>query len=42
MPGGNEAAFRLSLVSIAIALIGIVASEVLNRRLARMTARDDA
>ena len=34
VPGGDAGAFRLSLVAVAIALIAVIASEILTRRIA--------
>jgi molybdate transport system permease protein len=42
MPNGDSAAMRLSIVSVVIALVGIVVSEALNRRLPRGSGHDDA
>jgi molybdate transport system permease protein len=41
-PSGDSAALKLSLVAIAVALVAIIAAELLNRRLPKMTSRDDA
>jgi molybdate transport system permease protein len=41
-PTGDAAAFTLSLVAIVVALVAIIVAEVLNRRLPKMTSRDDA
>ena len=38
VPGGDDAAIRLMLVSIALALVAIIASEALNRRMQRRIA----
>ncbi len=38
VPGGDAAAMRLTLVSIAVALVALVVSEVLNRRAQRRIA----
>ncbi len=42
MPNGDAAAIKLSIISIIIALIGIVVSEFLNSRLPKSTGHDDA
>lgn len=39
-PGGDAAALRLCLISVALALVALAASEVLARRLARRIGRD--
>lgn len=38
VPGGETGAFRLTLVSVAIAMIALIASEVMARRLSRRLA----
>ncbi|MBL8645016.1 MAG: molybdate ABC transporter permease subunit [Rhodospirillaceae bacterium] len=42
MPNGDADALRLSLVSVVIALVGIVGSEILNRRLPKTANPDHA
>ncbi len=42
MPNGDAGAMRLSIVAVVIALIGIVLSEMLNRRLPNSTEHDTA
>ena len=37
VPGGDAGAYRLSLVAIAVALVAVVASEILTRRVGRLT-----
>ncbi|MBL8629637.1 MAG: molybdate ABC transporter permease subunit [Rhodospirillaceae bacterium] len=41
-PSGDSGALKLSLIAIAVALVAIIAAEVLNRRLPKSTGRDDA
>lgn len=41
-PSGDTGALKLSLVAIAVALVAIIAAEVLNRRVPKSTGRDDA
>jgi molybdate transport system permease protein len=36
VPGGDAGAFRLTLISIAISMLGLLAAEFLARRLARI------
>ncbi len=38
VPGGDDAAIRLMLISISIALVAVIASELLNRRMQRRIA----
>jgi molybdate transport system permease protein len=38
VPGGEGQALRLTLVSVAIAMVALIASEVLNRRVQRRIA----
>jgi molybdate transport system permease protein len=38
IPGGEEKALRLAIVSIVIATLALVASEILNRRIQRRIA----
>lgn len=41
VPGGETSALRLAILAVAVALIALLASETLARRVQRMTARDD-